>query len=220
MKINSEIGVYNLALNAVGELANVSSPTEPSRRAEVCRLWYELVRDQALEAAPWPEATSIKTLTLASVRDDDEWEVGEPAPGFMYSYVLPVDCLRPQYLTDFAPFELTTQGGVKLFHCNDINPILRYTANQPDVALWSNNLLMAVAYGLAGHISQPITGRTNQTANLIQRSNDYILAARVNSANQRNQQYESVPDWIVGRGYATPARQQFFYPMGSLLSVS
>lgn len=219
MKANSEVGVYNLALNAVGETANVSSPTENSRRAEVCRLWYELVRDQVLEAAPWPEATKMRRLALAQERDEDEWETGDPQPGYAYAFVLPSDCLRPQYLTDYSPFELMTET-TKQLHTNNPAPILRYTAVQTNVALWSSNLLMAVVYGLAGHIAQPLSGKTSMTNMLVQRANDFILAARVSSANQPQHQIEAIPDWLQGRGYAHPTTQQFFYPMGSLLNVS
>lgn len=220
MKVNSEVGVYNLALNAVGETANVSSPTENSRRAEVCRLWYDLVRDQVLEAAPWPEATKMRRLALAEASDEDGWETGDPQPGYAYSFALPADCLRPQYITDYGPFELLTESGVKQLHCNHPAPILRYTADQPNVALWSNNLLMAIVYGLAAHIAQPLSGKTSMTNMLIQRANDMILAARVSSANQPMQQREAIPDWIQGRGYAHSMLQQFFYPTGSLLNVS
>ena len=220
MKANSEVGVYNLALNAVGETANVSSPTENSRRAEVCRLWYELVRDQVLEAAPWPEATKMRRLALAQASDEDSWQIGDPQPGYAYAFALPADCLRPQYLTDYGQFELLTESGVKQLHCNNPAPILRYTAAQTNVALWSNNLLMAIVYGLAGHIAQPLSGKTSMTNMLIQRANDMILAARVNSANQPAHQVEAVPDWIVGRGYRHGQRIQFFYPSGSLLNVN
>lgn len=220
MKVNSEIGVYNLALNAVGETANASSPTENSRRAEVCRLWYDLVRDQVFEAAPWPEATKLRRLALAQERDEDTWQTGDPQPGYTYAFTLPADCLRPQYLTNYAPFELLTEDGVKQLHCNTVDPILRYTTTQLDVALWSNNLLMAIVYGLAAHIAQPLTGKTSMTSMLFQRANEFILAARVSSANQPMQLQDAVPDWLLARGYAFPATQQFFYPAGSLLHVS
>lgn len=220
MKVNSEIGVYNLALNAVGETANISSPTENSRRAEVCRLWYALVRDQILEAAPWPEATKNRRLVLAQARDEDEWETGDPQPGYSYAYALPTDCLRPQHLSTYAQFELLTESGVKQLHTNELNPILRYTGAQENVALWGNGLLMAVVYGLAAHIAQPLSGKTSMTSMLIQRANDMILAARVSSANTPQQLQEAIPDWLAGRGYAFPQSQQFFYPTGSLLNVN
>jgi hypothetical protein len=114
---------------------------------------------------------------------------------------------------------LTTQDGVRLLHCNQITPILRYTGGQPNVALWSNNLLMAIVYGMAGHIAQPLSGKTSLTAKLVEKANEFILAARVNSANQNQQAYDVLPEWIEGRGYANGARQQFFYPTGSLLRV-
>jgi len=220
VKINSDVGVFNLALNAVGEKANVSSPTENTRRAEECRLWYELVRDQVIEAAPWSEATRHGRLALSSEQTDDTWAVGDPSPGYSHAFALPADCLRPQYLKDFKPFELTTESGVKLLHCNTELPVLRYTAAQKDVALWSNNLLMAIVYGLAGHIAQPLSGKRTLTNALIGRANDMILAARVNSANQPQQTYDALPDWIAARGYRNTIQQQFFYPMGSLLHVS
>jgi len=220
VKINSEVGVYNLALNAVGDRSNLSSPTDNSRQAEVCSLWYALVRDQVIEAAPWSEATKYQRLALVAEQDDDTWTAGEPAPGYTHVYALPSDCLRPQYLSNFQSFELTTEGTVKLLHCSTDSPVLRYTYMQENVATWSNNLLMAIVYGLAGHISQPLSGKTSQTAVLIQRANDMILAARVNSANQEQQTYEAVPEWISGRGYAQGATQQFYFPMGSLLYVS
>jgi hypothetical protein len=219
VKVNTEVGVYNLALNAVGETANVSSPTENSRRAEVCRLWYDLVRDQVLEAAPWPEATKLRRLTLAQARDEDDWETGDPQPGYAYAFALPADCLRPQYLTDYAQFELMTETGVRQLHSNSVQPMLRYTFMQENVALWSNNLLMAIVYGLAAHIAQPLSGKTSLTATLVQRANDFVLAARVSSANTPMQMQEAIPDWLAGRGYAFPASQQFFYPTGSLLHV-
>lgn len=220
MKINSEVGVYNLALNAVGETANVSSPTENSRRAEVCRLWYDLVRDQVLEAAPWPEATKLRRLALAQERGEDGWETGDPQPGYSYSFALPADCLRPQYLTCYAQFELSVEGVVRLLHCNDPEPILRYTRAETNVALWSNNLLMAIVYGLAAHIAQPLSGKTSLTATLVQRANDFILAARVSSANQTMRMHEVIPEWIKGRSYYHMETQQFFYPTGSLFSVN
>lgn len=219
MKINSEVGVYNLALNAVGEKANVSSPTENTRRAEVCRLWYDLVRDQVMEAAPWSEATKHGRLALSSEQTDNEWAVGEPSPGYSFAFALPADCLRPQYLKDFEPFELTTESGVKLLHCNTEFPVLRYTAAQDNVALWSNNLLMAIVYGLAANIAQPLSGKRTLSATLVERANGMILSARVNSANQPQQTYDALPDWIAARGYRGANQQQFFYPMGSLLHV-
>lgn len=219
MTVSSEVGIYNLALNAIGETANVASPTENSRRAEVCRLWYAIVRDQVLEAAPWPEATKIRRLALATASDEDGWATGDPQPGYAYAFVLPADCLRPQYLTSYAPFDLLTEDGVRQLHCNEVDPLLRYTGAQESISVWSNNLRMAIAYGLAAHISQPLTGKTSLTNMLLQRANDLILSARVTSANAPMQQYESIPDWLLGRGYAFPTKQQFIYPWGSLLNV-
>ena len=70
MSIASEVGIYNLALNAVGERSNLSATTENSRQAEVCRLWYEPVLEQILAAAHWPEATKIVYLAELAERGE------------------------------------------------------------------------------------------------------------------------------------------------------
>jgi hypothetical protein len=106
--VSSEVQVYNLALNAVGERSNISSPTEQSRPAEVCRLWYSPVRDQILSAAPWPEATKIAyPALLATADDDDTWLETEPRTGYQYVYAMPSDALRPRYMSDFSRFLFT-----------------------------------------------------------------------------------------------------------------
>lgn len=218
MEVDTEVGVYNRALNLIGEKSNISSPTEQSRQAEVCRQWYEIVRNQVLEAAPWPEATQIKRLALLAQQSDNEWNVGDPQPKYIYAYALPSDYIRAQYLSDYSPFEIVYSGTTKQLQTNAPEAILRYTFKQENVAAWSSSLLMAVIYALAGFISQPLTGKTSQTKELLQRANDFILQARVNAANTSMQQIEAVPEWIAARGYNYSKTTQFFYPMGSMLS--
>jgi hypothetical protein len=55
---------------------------------------------------------------------------------------------------------------------------------------------------------------------LAEKANDIVLNARANSANSQNEMHESVPDWIAARGYDFTPRSQFYYPQGSLLSLS
>lgn len=219
--IGSEVAVYNLALNAIGARNNVTSPDEASREAEVCRLWYPAVRDQILAAAVWPEATRFDYLGLINQQDDDVWKAGEARPGYTFSYELPTDCLRPQYLSKFDRFLITAgANNKKLLHTNVSQAILFYTFRQEVVANWSSELQMAIVYGLAANVCMPLSGKSARAESTLRKANSLVIAARESAANGSNEIFESVPDWISGRGYGVQVATQYLYPYGSLLTVA
>lgn len=215
MTVGNETSIYNLALNAIGQRNNVTSPDEQSREAEVCNLWYPLIRDQILEAAAWPEATKFDYLALSSEQTDDVWTAGEPFPGYTFSYLQPTDMLRPQYLSDFSPFRMTA-GRI---NANAASAILAYTFRNPVVASWSAQLQLAMIYGLAANICMPLSGKTQRANLMLAQANKVILEARESSANWSVEALESLPDWIQARGYSVPSESRFVYPFGGLLSV-
>jgi hypothetical protein len=219
--ISSEVQVYNLALNAIGERSNISSPTEQSRPAEVCRLWYSPVRDQILSAAPWPEATKIGYPALLATADDDAaWLATEPRTGYSYVYAMPADALRPRYMSDFSRFLFTSYNGQRALHSNTADAILAYTSRLENVALWDSELQMAIVYGLAANICMPITGKPSRAKSLRDQANEIVLNARVAAANANNESYESIPDWIQARGFNHSAGNRYFHPYGSLLTLT
>lgn len=221
MAVSSEVQVYNLALNAVGERSNISSPTEQSRPAEVCRLWYSPVRDQILSAAPWPEATKIAyPALLAEADDDDTWLATEPRSGYQFVYAMPSDALRPRYMSDFSRFLFTNFGGQRALHSNTASAILAYTSRLENVALWDSGLQMAIVYGLAANICMPLCGKTSRAKVLADKANELIMSARVDAANSNNESYESIPDWIMARGFNATSPDRYFHPYGSLLTVT
>ena len=217
--IADEVSIYNLALNAVGTRSNISATTEKDRGAEVCRLWYPVVRDQILSAAPWPSCRKTTRLALYRAQDDDKWQTGEPDPLYNYSYTVPDDMLYPRYLTNFARFELSTStNDQQVIMTNDPAPMLVYTFRQPLVQRWEGPLGMAIVYGLAAHICMPLTGKPNRAAGLVQQANDLILTARLSAANEDNMAIETIPEWIRARGYANPHEDRYYYPYGTLLA--
>ena len=219
MAISSEVQVYNLALNAVGTRSNISLPTENSREAEVCRLWYSPVRDQILAASAWPEATEIAYLGLTKEADEDGdglWAAGDPRPGYSYVYQLPADYLRAQYLNDFSRFLIT---GNRSIHTSSFQAMLYYTKRLETIAEWGAELQMAIVYGLAAHICMPLTGKPSRARSLEGKANEMVMMARESAANMSNEMYESIPDWITARGANYATTQRFIQPYGSLLSV-
>lgn len=223
MTISSEVAIYNLALNAVGARSNISSPSEASREAEVCGLWYSPVRDQILEAAVWPEATEVQYLSLLREADEDgdgTWAFDDPKPGYSYVYGLPTDLLRPQYMTDGSKFLFTGYSdNRRALHSNTAAAILVYTKRLETISLWSPTLQMAIVYGLAAHICMPLTGKPSRSKVLAGQANDLIWQARELAANSSNETQEHIPDWIAARGYASGATLTYSYPVGSLLSL-
>ena len=221
MAISDETSVYNLALSAIGARSNISSPSESSREAEVCRLWYEAVRDQVFSAAHWPEATRFNYLSVINEQNDDTWAAGEAMPGYRYSYAAPIDMIRPQYLSDYSPFKITSAEDTSTaVNTNAYKALLVYTFRNKLVSRWSAGLQMAVVYGLAAHICLPLSGKTQRASQMLSKANDFILRARETSANWDNQPLEVIPDWIQARGFANPAPSRFIYPLGDLLSVA
>ena len=221
MAISSEVQVYNLALNAIGERSNISAPTEQSRPAEVCNLWYSPVRDQILAAAPWPEATKIAyPALLATADDEDAWLETEPRTGYQYVYAMPNDALRPRYMSDFSRFLFTSYNGQRALHSNTVDAILAYTSKLENIALWDAELQMAVVYGLAANICMPLSGKPSRAKMLAEKANELITSARVAAANANNESYESIPDWIVARGFNHSSSPRYFHPYGALLVTS
>lgn len=215
-----EVGLWNMALNQIGARDNISITTESSREAEVCGLWHDTVRDAILSAAPWPCATSILRLPLLAEHDDDStWEAGEPHPQFLFTYGLPIDYLRPQYLTTFERFMIARDTTSRLgLMTNTENALLVYTARTPNIALWAEDLKLAVVYGLASRIALPLTGKVALAKHLLEEANNLILNARVTAANTNELDYDYTPDWIAGRGITSTATTNYVYPNGPLLT--
>jgi len=212
--------LYNLALDTIGARNKISLPSEQSREAEACNLWFPNIRDQVLASAPWPEATKMERLALLSTQDDDIWLQGEPRPDLLNAYALPTDCLRPQYLSNFNKFAVQSYGAENRALMTALtSPILIYTFRQTMVSMWSQELQMAIMYGLAASICTPLTGKTSRAKLLLEQANQNIISARETAANTNDERLDSLPDWIAARGYLdTSLNTRFFYPFGSLLS--
>lgn len=219
------VALYNMALDIIGARATISLPTEQSREAEACNLWFPNIRDQVLASAPWPEATKMERLALLKTQDFDEdetWESLDPRPDLQYSYACPSDMLRPQYLTGFGRFTVQSYGDEnRAVMTNEQNPILVYTFRHTKVNQWNQELQMAIMYGLAASICTSLTGKASRSKLLFEQANQHIIAARESAANMSDEQFESLPDWISARGYSggTPTLR-FLYPFGSLLSAN
>lgn len=216
-----EVGMYNLALSVVGSESSVASPTEDSREAEVCRLWYLPVVESVLRAARWPSARAVKRIALLQERDfDEDWVVGDPEPPWIFAYAYPSDMLRPRYLTSYGRFMTGLTDGVQSVLTNEEDAILVYTTRQLLVTAWDAQLQLAIAYTLGGYIAQPLSGKRAKAIDAIETANRLISQAQVSAANQDMEQFESVPAWILERGVGTGFSEKFMFPDGPIISLS
>ena len=219
----SVVELYNLALSAVGTRALVSSPSEASREAEICTLWYPTARDSVLRAAPWPSARAAKRLALQVERDvDKDWTLTDPEPGWRFAYSTPSDMIAPRYLSNFDRFAITINAeNAKTLVTNTENAILIYTKRQEQVQLWDVSLYTAVAYALGAHIALALHGKPDRAQLLQEQANALIMQARLDAANSTQEQHQTLPDWIAARQYAGAAPPpRFIYEYGPLLAVT
>lgn len=217
-----EVSIYNMALDVVGTRARVSLPSENSREAEVCRLWFGPVRDRILRAARWPSAKAWGRLALLKERaDNTTWTDLDPEPGYQFAYAPPSDMLAPRYLAGYQSFNLSSYPGAKTaIMTNQEAALLCYTKRQEVISLWDVGLQMAVVWGLAAYISMPLHGKAARARNAIQEANNLLTTAREDAANTDVEMIESIPSWISVRGYGgTLNSTRYFYPLGGLFSV-
>lgn len=207
--------VFNLALSACNHRASVAIYTEDSREARLCRSWYDHVRELVLSAAPWDTATKeLRLATLAERDDTADWVSTDPQTTWLFAYGVPVDMVRPRYLSTFARFKLGTWGNQNAILANETTPILTYTFDNKNPALWEIGLRDSIAFSLAATIVGPLTGSNERQNLLIQVAYDKVMTARANTANSDSGQLpEGIPDWISARGF-TPASPQipYIYP--------
>ena len=217
-----KVGLFNLALSAAGARGSVSAPTEASREAEICRLWFEPTVRQVLRAAPWASARAVGRLALIAERTLSDWTEGMPQPEYQYAYAIPNGCLRPRYLYGYGRFEIALRSADQQVLMTSVeNPILYYTFEQLNVAMWDPALYLAIAHALGAFIALPLNGKTQQARSAQGMANSMIAQAQEAAANESFEPLESVPEWLQVRGsaYNTPT-SRFIYPNGPSIAVA
>lgn len=217
-----QVSLYNLACSAIGTMARIASPTEISREAEICHLWYPIVRDMILSAAHWHSARATQTLGLLVTRDlNTAWTDGDPAPDWIYAHGLPADFLYPRFINSYQQFELGMIGLTPALFSNFEVTRLDYTKRQDLMGLWSVELYNAVLHGLAAAIAMPLHGKPLRAKLQIELANKAIMEARAMSANKDNRMLESIPDFLSVRGVSQPsAISGYLYPFGPTLTMA
>lgn len=199
------VTLWNLALSAALAKGQVSSVGEASPEAELCRLWYDLVRQTVLKSAAWPCAIKHARLAKLAERTSDDWEIDTVAPGYKYAYAAPSDMLAPRYLAGYTQFSRSYINGKVVINTNTSTPILTYTFDQEATNFWDADLFNAVRAALAAAIALKLSGKVGISDRLVQQANELIDVARTNEANEQAVMYERIPRAVMAAGYDYPS---------------
>lgn len=208
----SVVEICNLALMHV-RAGSINSMDEQSIQARACRLYFNTLRDQTLEDAPWQFAHKIEPL--APLADVEVF-------GWHYVYQYPSDCLRinrlvrnwsgansptarrddVRGLNHEVPYRIFNVDGDKVVVANDDKLRADYRGRVVDPNLFSNQFVMALSHLLAANIATPLVG--DDRGGKLQADNltlyeKYVSAA---AAADHNEQYQPVADseYITIRG--------------------
>lgn len=213
--------LFQLALDVAGSRRNIASPTEASREAELCRRWYNTVRNQVLRAAFWPATKASRRLSVQAEKSNGDWITGDPDPSYQFAYAAPSDMLRPRFLSDFSRFELSVWAGDQIsIMSNTDEALLIYSFRQTNINVWDEDLYQCIVYALAANITRPLTGKDQTAYDNLSFANQIIMNARANDANINEASFDTLPEWLSARGYCDSSISQFIYPFGPSLSLT
>lgn len=207
------VGIYNMALGAIGAQGQLTSTTDPLREAEVCNLHYGQVRKLVFSMAWWPSLRATARLAL-SVERDGVWDEGEPAPRFRYAYSLPSTCVRPRFLDGYVPFIIERTGSTKTLQTNVSPALLTYTELVEDPNEWDTELVELLVAMLAVKVSMPIrrdpavTRMAEQQAQLVY---ERVVPSVMNAEQPPYE--EALPPELVARNENVPAELRYVYPL-------
>lgn len=193
MPIN-DVTIANMALARIGARAKLQSLSEPTNEASTCKLQYDTVRQEVLEAHDWWFARRMATLALIPNAE---------VAGWSFAYQIPSDVLAIRGIlpTNHRDVILKYDLAAETIYCDVEEATLIYTIDVTDVSKMSPAFREAFAwklgFGICGPLGLPV-GR-QQNAYL-----EYDKAMSRAAATVHNQEVNDInradPDWLTARG--------------------
>lgn len=215
----TDVTIWNLALGHLGDAANVVSPNERSRQAELCRRYYPIVRRSLLEMHDWSFATRRVVLSLAASNPSTAWTYAYQRPegairilevGLEVQGRAPWAAASTQQLQPAPYVQETAADGTALILSTAENASARCIFDVTDSGQWSPLFVEAFSYLLASKLAGPlITGETGraESRRMLEEFRAFLGASEMSDANQQRVQqslYENhVPAAVRGRNFPT-----------------
>ncbi|MDQ7835467.1 MAG: hypothetical protein RDU24_08805 [Humidesulfovibrio sp.] len=162
----SKVKICNMALLKIGQARIASLEQSGNKPAATCNLLYDQMVLETLEEHNWGFAR--KREALAKVADD-------PTDYWAYSFALPTDMVKARAIDRDAglaeiPYEL--EGD--LLFCNEVAPVLIYTAAIDDPLQFSPGFVRLLVVRLAMEACTPLLDEESSTVDLL-KLYDYTL---------------------------------------------
>jgi len=169
-----KLDICNIAISRIGQ-TQITSLSEDDKKARLCNVFFDHVRDALLQDQWWSFATKRQTLALLTETPDS---------GFDYYYQIPTDCIEPRYLVDETILYEIEGDKVATDSTDDIE--LVYTFRETDTTKFSSQFRDLLSYKLALELVLPIT-KDMDMRDRIER--DYVaISARYSQIDKRRGQ--------------------------------
>lgn len=240
MSLLSDVAICNMALDAMGSRANISSLQENSQEAKACARNYQPALAQVLQAAYWNFCRFQAPLTL--LKDGSLTPPDDVPTPWIYEYSYPSDCLAARYIMPLINGTPSSNGTVvaqpisvgapvrflvgvdndeqsnkrRVILTNQPNAILVYSVLITDTSIFDEEFVTAFANYLAHKISLPLSGDKALAKMAYELARRTCQEAAASNGNEGLTIIDNVPDWIRVRGYTA----DFAYPDGSYFTMS
>ena len=193
----SKVQIGNLALSNVGSKSSIESFEERSTEARRIKQWYDVSRQQVLEAFDWGFARKRQDLALHGDDPPDQWS---------YRYQYPSGCVAFRRIWNPAgekerpiPYSMETSSGTKSILTNMEDAVGIFTDDVMDTTLFSSNFNLALSYLIGFYIAMSITGKRTIKKDCWEVYRALIAQAPALDFNQDMQDEPRDADWIAGR---------------------
>lgn len=160
--MHSKIDICNMALAYVGE-SPIRSFTESNRRARMCDIIFDAMRDYLLAKFDWPFARSFATLKQISAADLKDKGIVVPERECVYQ--LPEDCATPRDLYPYGSKQFWYIAQDRLY-CLRENAQLRYTRKEVYPEHYSYTFSSLLSLGVAVRLAPTSTQDKSLTSTL------------------------------------------------------
>lgn len=151
----TDISICSNALQMLGDKA-IAAFTDDSVRASLAGNLYPSLRDALLRSHPWNCLVTRAALSP---------EVGAPAFGYAYKFLIPADFVRMVACgQDGAEHDYRIERGMILA---DENPLyIRYISNEVTEASWDPSMVHCMQLTMMSALAYPITASTSLAESL------------------------------------------------------
>lgn len=184
----SAIDICNSALSKIG-VKEISSFTDNSKEAKLCRRFYETSRDELLRSHPWNFAIKEAELTKLS-------EAPLMSNRYTSKFNLPTDCLRVLRTDDsYDSFKIK---GRQLYGYDD-TVVIEYLAKITDVSYFDSCFIEVLSWLIASKLAYPMVQSQGLADQIFRTYERQLRDARSFDGQEGTMEQLNRDDWLDSR---------------------